>query len=282
MKTSWKNNIMKITPKKHRQRNWAFTLVEALPPVGLAGLIGVMGATVLPALSKAKMRANRMKCTFNMKQVAVAFLGFAYENNERYPWLLPEGRVQEAGFGNGAAYETTTLFSHPAIKRELQTPKILHSPLDDDRAAGNEILQENWAQVSVANPMRNDAHSYGVSVGSPTAKGADALRPSNILAMTRNISGPINGQDSLSDQKDNEPGNINALKFATWKGADKHPVDPRAIAQLDTGQGQLVTSDGAARQSNDAGLVQNIKAHATAIGGHYKGTPSGIIDTPND
>ncbi|MDP6034922.1 MAG: hypothetical protein QGG55_02655 [Verrucomicrobiota bacterium] len=61
---------MKIIPKKHR--HWGFTLVELLPPIGLAGFFAY-ASMLLPALAKAKMRANRVKCTSNVKWVGSAF-----------------------------------------------------------------------------------------------------------------------------------------------------------------------------------------------------------------
>ena len=49
-------------------------------------------------------------------------------------------------------------------------------------------------------------------------KASDQLRPNTIVTTTRNISGPINGEDSLSDQITN-PGTVEATQFAIWKGA---------------------------------------------------------------
>ncbi len=254
--------------------------MELLPPIGLAGLLGVGASALLPALARAKAKANRVKCTSNVAQVGRSFISFANDNRDRYPWLLTDADQQAIGFGKGDVYETSTLFANRRIKAELQTPIILLSPCDPDRFAANEIVQETWINGN-QKAVLNGGHSYGMAVGSPTGNGSDNQRPATVICMTRNISGPINKEDSLSDQADNPPAST-AKIFAFWKGAEKHPADKRTMAGLLSNQGQLGTSDGAVMQSNDAALKVNIKGHHNELGGRYKGSPSGIIDTPND
>jgi hypothetical protein len=272
-----KANPMKITHRKRRDRG--ITLVELLPPIGLAGLL-VYASLLLPALAKAKAKANRIKCVNNISQVGRSFREFTAVNIDRYPWLLTDAQQQATGFGKGAVYETSTLFANRSIKAELQTPKILLSPCDPERFAANDFVQATWINGNQKTVL-NGGHSYGMAVGSPTGNGSDAARPGTVICMTRNISGPINKEDSLSDQADN-PVASTAKKFAFWKGAEKHPADKRTMAGLLSSQGQLGTADGAAMQSNDAALKANIKQHHNELGGNYKGSPSGIIDTPND
>ena len=269
---------MKIIPKK--RRHWGFTLVELLPPIGLAGFFAY-ASMLLPALAKAKMRANRVKCTSNVKWVGSAFKAFANDNNDRYPWLLQERDRAPHGGGNANwVYETSTLFSVPAIRVELGSAKILVSPLDPDNQGVNDTI--DIARVTLAKPVPNGGHSYGVVNGEGgTGRAADDARPDTMLVVTRNISGPANKEDSLSDQGDN-PLAATAKTFAIWKGADKHPVDVRTMASLNANQGQLGRADGSAMQSNNADLAAKGKAHHNELGGNYKGSPSGFLDTPND
>ena len=124
--------------------------------------------------------------------------------------------------------------------------------------------------------------SYGVVNGEGgTGRAADALRPGTLLTVTRNISGPANGEDSLSDQ-DTNSAVATASTFAIWKGADKNPVDGRTMASLNANAGQMGAADGSASQSNDADLGAKTGAHHNELGGNYKGSPSGFLDTPND
>ena len=62
-----------------------FTLVELLVVVAIIGLLAGM---LLPSLAKAKVKANRMKCGNNLKQVHMAFTLFANDYDGRLPWLL--------------------------------------------------------------------------------------------------------------------------------------------------------------------------------------------------
>jgi prepilin-type N-terminal cleavage/methylation domain-containing protein len=58
----------------------AFTLIELLVVIAI---IGVLAALLFPALSQGKERANRARCTNNLRQLAVYWQMYAGEWNER-------------------------------------------------------------------------------------------------------------------------------------------------------------------------------------------------------
>jgi len=226
-------------------------------------------------------RANRIKCVSNIKQVGSAFKSFANDNDDRMPWLLEDRDKAASGNGNAEwVNETSTLLSHVEIRSSLGSAKILVSPLDMGRQGMNDTI--DLALINFNNPLPNGGHSYGVVNGAGgTGKAADEYRPGTVLTVTRNISGPANKEDSLSDQGDN-PASSSATKFAIWKGVDQHPEDPRTMASLNSNAGQLGLCDGSASQSNDADLQAKIKRHHNELSGLFKGSPSGFLDTPND
>src|SRR5205823_5745197 len=60
----------------------AFTLVELLVVIGI---IALLISILMPALSAAKERANRIKCGSNLRQIGQGLLLYANDNRGIYP-----------------------------------------------------------------------------------------------------------------------------------------------------------------------------------------------------
>ena len=132
---------------------------------------------LLPALGKAKARANRIKCTSNLKQISTALKAFAGENDDRMPWHLT------GTTGLTAQYYVFTIFdrdSFPTLVKNL-SHKVLLSPCDPRNKADNDKWQSQRPQM---NQLGRNNYWRGLSYG--VCHGGDELSPTTVLGGSRN------------------------------------------------------------------------------------------------
>jgi len=154
-----------MKPHHARPRIGGFTIIEGLVCVVV---LFILAALFLPSIGKHKVKASRITCVSNLKQIALAFRMWSNDHGEKFPW-----EVTSKGNSDGTKEFAMTgdVWRHfQAVSNELNSPKVLVCGKDEERT-----------RIADFAALSNSHLSYFIGLD------ANETKPQTILSGDRNI-----------------------------------------------------------------------------------------------
>lgn len=140
----------------HTETGWQSVAVgnrdsaTALLAAPVVPAVAVVAAMTLPALAKAKERAQSISCINNMKQIGLAFRMWSLDNGDHFPFNVSTAQGGTLEFCDRSAdgYDFKSFRHLQVMSNELSTPKILVCPGDPSRQAARDFAGLTAANVT--------------------------------------------------------------------------------------------------------------------------------------
>ena len=149
---------------------------------------------ILPALAQAKAKAQRISCVNNLKQIGIATRIYATDNQDRFPWQVPQSEGgtahlakprsdTDALLGNEGKpiFDVNAWLHFQAMSNELSNPKVLRCPRGEARTQANSFSRKIPRGSAGKNIIPYDKNS--VSYWLRTDPEVDESRPNEVMVV---------------------------------------------------------------------------------------------------
>jgi len=213
----------------------AFTVWELLVVLAVVALLAFM---FLPALAKAKVRVNPIRCSSNLKQIALSFKMYANDNAQKFPQF----DYSDLASVNPSTNQLLPVWKYfHTLSNELGVAWILSCPQDVRRIANQPVNFSDSPGGLGHAYKQNSAISYFVGLN------AEETKPHMMLTGDRNLADNLHADFYSSTNGAAAEVSPNSV----WRNLPRQPFHENT--------GNYALADGSVQQASNARLQEALR-----------------------